>query len=987
MCGKILNENLSSRSGDRGSSRLFVERTSDNFEISPSPRVVSPTRLAVESSHQLCGEHTVMNRLIQRLAPYSLAFFSSMSIMVLELVASRLVARHVGASLTVWTCVIGVMLAGICLGNVLGGRLGDRVGPKSALGPLYAIGSALTIGCLWVNAYIGKLPGLDSLPWDLRTLLVVTLDFLAPTTFLGMISPVVAKMAVEQARKSGSAIGDVYFWGAVGSITGTFLAGFILIYQATNTLIVMYVAAWLAALATALLSGKIGKSLAIAACVTTLIGATLELTSARHSLPAIRLDSVSVNIVSTIGQALVIALGVWGVVRLIASARIPAADGADRLGASDDQTAAKSDGKQAAGSKADDEFNTPDWDHGMKPRLADLAVLSFLASMGFMALEMGAGRMVTRHLGSSIYGWTSVIGVLLGGLSLGNYLGGKIADHIRSEKQASWLFLVASILVIWVLIWETPPNLPESLTKWVMDHWKIDLAWERDSALSWALIWPLSLAWPSRVLLVVSIMFFLPAVGMGTVSPVVAKLAVDRVRRSKRTGTAIGQVYAWGMVGSILGTFLTGFYLIEILGTKGLMLTIAATMALAATFLGTAWHAAWAGIPLGLCIIAFAPGVWFEKQGRAWGIRENHGEVDAKKDGAVAYAKESKYYYIKVENEYDPLGLQKRVLVLDSLIHGYCILDHPERLDYDYEHIYALVTRRSIAERTGKEAASITNFPLKTLFLGGGSYTFPRYILNEYPHASAEVAEIDRSVTETNHLAIGLPRDTPIQTTWGDARRFVENNYKKKKFNVIYGDAFNDFSVPWHLTTLEFNRKIAEMLDDDGIYMINIIDVYESDAQAEADLKNEDGDKKNNRKVRLHAKSNEQALERARSLGGFLGSWVETAKLTFPHIYVFGTNSRPGLGIRETFVVAACKKPLDLNDLGARPGDPALYSIAFPVEPGDGPVKTKTETQPYSDKHMKELTVRSRGIILTDDYAPLDNLLAPVAATRGKPEE
>ena len=61
--------------------------------------------------------------------PYVLSFFSSLCIMILELVASRLVARHVGASLTVWTSVIGIMLGGICLGNVLGGRLADRVEP------------------------------------------------------------------------------------------------------------------------------------------------------------------------------------------------------------------------------------------------------------------------------------------------------------------------------------------------------------------------------------------------------------------------------------------------------------------------------------------------------------------------------------------------------------------------------------------------------------------------------------------------------------------------------------------------------------------------------------------------------------------------------------------------------------------------------------------------------------------------------------------
>ncbi len=80
-----------------------------------------------------------MNGLVARMLPYLLSFFSSFCIMTLELVAARLVAGHVGASLTVWTSVIGIMLGGICLGNVLGGRLADRVQPSRAIGPLYAL--------------------------------------------------------------------------------------------------------------------------------------------------------------------------------------------------------------------------------------------------------------------------------------------------------------------------------------------------------------------------------------------------------------------------------------------------------------------------------------------------------------------------------------------------------------------------------------------------------------------------------------------------------------------------------------------------------------------------------------------------------------------------------------------------------------------------------------------------------------------------------
>ena len=171
------------------------------------------------------------------------------------------------------------------------------------------------------------------------------------------------------------------------------------------------------------------------------------------------------------------------------------------------------------------------------------------------------------------------------------------------------------------------------------------------------------------------------------------------------------------MVGSILGTFLTGFFLIDIIGTKGVLLLLGTILAFGATMLGSLWHAIWAGIPLGLCVLAFTPPGWadavnrfvpiapngkaFEKIGLDWGIRELQGNPDEKGRG-YAWVDESSYYYIKVENEPEEDGeVQRRTLVLDNLIHGYFILNHPERLDYDYEHIYALVAYRA-AQAGGK---------------------------------------------------------------------------------------------------------------------------------------------------------------------------------------------------------------------------------------------------------------------------------------------
>jgi hypothetical protein len=310
--------------------------------------------------------------------------------------------------------------------------------------------------------------------------------------------------------------------------------------------------------------------------------------------------------------------------------------------------------------------------------------------------------------------------------------------------------------------------------------------------------------------------------------------------------------------------------------------------------------------------------------------------------------------------------------VLDNLIHGYFILDRPERLDYDYEHIYSLVTHRAAqakAKAQGRPAGEKAR--LKTLFLGGGAYCFQRHVLHTYPGSEADVAEIDPAVTKANHIALGLPRDTPIKTTFGDARQFVESNQNRKQYDVVYGDAFNDFSVPWHLTTREFNEKLGKMLGPAGVYMINIIDVYESDAHAEKQAEDEIKRKEiTEPKDQERVKS--EARRRALGFGGFLGAWVNTAKLTFPHVYLFGTDVTAGSGDRETFVVVASKQPLDLDDLGGRDGDPKFIEDDRPYEP-----------RPFGPEDRKAIDVRSHGIILTDDYAPVENLLAPVAATRG----
>ena len=161
--------------------------------------------------------------------PCATVFISSFCIMVIELVAGRIIARFLGSSLYTWTSVIGVVLAGITIGNYTGGRLADRFRPAKVLSIFFAICAFACLATIVLNNLVGEWTWLWRFNWPTRILLHVTAVFLLPSALLGTISPVVAKMALERGLPTGRTVGDIYACGAAGSIAGTFAAGYYLI--------------------------------------------------------------------------------------------------------------------------------------------------------------------------------------------------------------------------------------------------------------------------------------------------------------------------------------------------------------------------------------------------------------------------------------------------------------------------------------------------------------------------------------------------------------------------------------------------------------------------------------------------------------------------------------------------------------------------------------------------------------------------------------
>jgi len=175
--------------------------------------------------------------------------------------------------------------------------------------------------------------------------------------------------------------------------------------------------------------------------------------------------------------------------------------------------------------------------------------------------------------------------------------------------------------------------------------------------------------------------------------------------------------------------------------------------------------------------------------------------------------KETSYYCIRVIETKNKQGAPVEVLRLDHLVHSYVNQADPLDLGYDYERVYANL----IAERY----ASST--PFTAFFIGGGGYVLPRYLEAAYPRATSIVAEIDPGVTAFNHDVLGLSSTTTVITHNQDARQYLMRG-NDPSYDLVFGDAFNDFSVPTHLTTVEFQRLLKSRMKPDGIYALNIID-------------------------------------------------------------------------------------------------------------------------------------------------------------------
>ncbi len=547
----------------------------------------------------------------------------------------------------------------------------------------------------------------------------------------------------------------------------------------------------------------------------------------------------------------------------------------------------------------------------------------FACSFAGMTLELSAVRLLAQILGVSLFTWTGVIGVMLAGTALGNFAGGRLADRAGRSADPG----TRAVTLGWSLVFCGIATVLVILLFVILEQAPI-LTGPKQTAFSAYGIIEQVIAWTFAL-------FFLPMFGLGLISPQVIRLAVPEVGS---VGRVAGSVYAWSIAGAIAGTFATGYVLISTLGVYNTILLAAALPCVVLLLVtvakgdpGAQARATPLVLKSNVMLYALSASLGAVLGGFVLNCKErdditletNYYTIVVK-DG-LTLIPPSRPLYALMGTAVDPQTQRLRSLQLDSLLHSQVNLDDPTYLYYQHEY-FQLEMVRLMKERTPAKQS--------VLVIGGGGYTFPRCTRVLIPTASVDVVEIDPGVTKVAKKKLGLRDEWAIRSFHMDGRQFVAEKAAPAGYDLVALDAVNDYSVPSHLMTQEFNEAVKKTLTPGGVYLVTVIDLVET--------------------------------------GKLWKGAAHTLRESFQHVeMVFPTavfdEEHPERSGRSVIVLYASDAPLDGGKLRE----------AVVKQTGDEP-----NTHIVSRNVFEGMLAKGKKTILTDQYSPTDNLMIDVFRTR-----
>ena len=490
----------------------------------------------------------------------------------------------------------------------------------------------------------------------------------------------------------------------------------------------------------------------------------------------------------------------------------------------------------------------------------------FVSGAVVMALELVGSRILAPVFGDSIFVWGALIGVVMAALSLGYYVGGRMADRRPSYGVFSMILISAGVLIMLIPL-SSPFILEVVYLSGVGDRYGPIFA---------------------SILLLAA-----PTTLMGMVSPYSVRMSADRIAN---LGGISGSLYSISTAGSIFGTFFTVFVLIPSFGVRQIVFSLGVVLIAVAVVGMTLVEK---GLIFTLILVLMTPSL-FTGGGPFLGI-----------SGNAVIRKDTPYSTLTV---IDSEAKGTRTMYLNNMPHSAMYLNGSNRAVFRYTDYFNV----AFLFNPGVE---------RVLFIGGGGFSGPKQFLEHYPNATVDVVEIDPDVVAVAQDYFGVTDDPRMRTFTMDGRSFLRD---AGTYDVVVLDAYSKTYVPFHLMTLEFFESLDEHLAPGGVVVSNLISSLIGDT---SDL---------------------------------LKAEVNTIAGVLPQVYLFPTRSGQ-LSLLQNIILVATKSPTRLDEV-----DLMEAAEAHPVE--------GVPLARYADTLFGLELASDSELVLTDDYAPAEDLLNPITS-------
>jgi len=390
-----------------------------------------------------------------------------------------------------------------------------------------------------------------------------------------------------------------------------------------------------------------------------------------------------------------------------------------------------------------------------------LIILVFISGMTSLALEMCASRLLAAYFGTSLFIWANLIGLILVYLTVGYFIGGRLADRYPSEQVLCTITAMAALSI------SILPFISQVILTWSITGLE-----------------QVSVSIFFSSLLGTILLFAVPVTLLGLVSPFAIRLVTKEVGRSGKTS---GSLYAISTLGSILGAFLPVLWLIPAFGVRRTLLIFGVILFAASLWgLRSRWRPAFSLVLIAL-VLPLGP---------------------LKNIPDLIYEQESLYNYIQVTQL--PDGTRELILNEGQAIHS-IYYPNPKTVLTGWYWDYFLAAPYFNAGFTPQKLHRVA-------IIGLAAGTIAHQFTKVYGQVSIDGVEIDPSIVDVGRKYFAM-NEPNLHVHIQDGRTYLETT--QAQYDVVAIDAFQQPYIPFQLTTREFFSTIRSHLSSTGVVALN----------------------------------------------------------------------------------------------------------------------------------------------------------------------